>query len=1099
MGRDGSVDWGDYDNDGDLNLALSGAGLERALIYQNQGNDTFSVLPYEDLPSVVNSAIAWGDYDLDGDLDLLIAGQEGSQTLTEIWENTNPVIAFSQANYNVAENAGTLNIGVQLDQVLAEDIAVNYSSSNGTASAGSDYSAINGSLSIPAGSTSANFTLSITDDALPEGDEALILSLSNPISVALGMPYTATVTIVDDEILGSVSISPTSVNVGEDGTTDTYSLVLGSEPSSDVTITLSPDGQTQVSSSTLTFTSANWQTPQTVTVSAVDDAFIEGLHSETITHSVSSGDGDYNGLSVISVTVDITDNDGANVIISPTTLSLVKGSADSYEVVLTSEPTAPVTVSLGLGGEAQISVSSLTFTDATWDIAQTVLVTATDDALVEGVHNETITHSVSSGDGVYNGISINTITANINDDDNAGISITPTDLNLDKSNVATTANYSVTLTSEPTANVDITITTDGETSIDPTSLNFTSGTWNTTQVVTVTVIDDEDVEGPHIGTISHTVSSGDGNYNNFSASDVLANISDDDGVYENVSEAISYTMVYAVDIPTNADYDSGSPTYFIDNSASIGTFDRIAYYMVLSDSWVYASMPAYTSTVAHIGVPVQSLGITVTAITTDMNIYYKGGGSDLGVKGGLEFWPHAYATDSRPEVQTEGGGSSGLGSIYDWNDTYLPASPTYSGSLQIGHYKTTAETKCCTVLAWNNWDSPAVDDVGINGTYYVGAPTTADFTNFANATDYTTRTLYVLVRETPVVREPVVSRVPQAQAQISPEKLAEYDALIASLAPADDITGRSAITGTNETDIADVPENITVIGAQSSIRSAETGGGFKISGNSQSRGVYQRANTSLGVSTVLTPTFPAAITSTNALSIAGFIASDQEVDAVDVTINGASIYNPSYGAGITQTLWATTWTPPGEGIYTVEAELTNGNSQTVLDETDTKLYVDLNAPELSLTTERISLANYQSGRFVLTGLATDTLGLVQVQAKVADGDWQTAKLSTTPEGVTVTGYYTATLFIDNTTALTNTSYTVTLRVTDRGGRRVDLQQVLPADTVAPALTGLSLMAEGQAVQPGETIDWAATRTHFAQRKSYLRRSIGTYHQRYPKL
>jgi len=60
----------------------------------------------------------------------------------------------------------------------------------------------------------------------------------------------------------------------------------------------------------LTFTPENWDVPQMVTVSAVDDSVVEGTHTAVITHSAASADAGYNGIVVADVTVSIGDNDG---------------------------------------------------------------------------------------------------------------------------------------------------------------------------------------------------------------------------------------------------------------------------------------------------------------------------------------------------------------------------------------------------------------------------------------------------------------------------------------------------------------------------------------------------------------------------------------------------------------------------------------------------------------------------------------------------------------------------------------------------------------------------------------------------------------------
>ncbi|HSW54406.1 MAG TPA: FG-GAP-like repeat-containing protein [Ignavibacteriaceae bacterium] len=69
-----SVAWGDYDNDGDLDILLTGAGVGPSKIYRNNGNNSFTEQTGISLTAVSYSSVAWGDYDNDGDLDILLTG-----------------------------------------------------------------------------------------------------------------------------------------------------------------------------------------------------------------------------------------------------------------------------------------------------------------------------------------------------------------------------------------------------------------------------------------------------------------------------------------------------------------------------------------------------------------------------------------------------------------------------------------------------------------------------------------------------------------------------------------------------------------------------------------------------------------------------------------------------------------------------------------------------------------------------------------------------------------------------------------------------------------------------------------------------------------
>ena len=110
-----------------------------------------------------------------------------------------------------------------------------------------------------------------------------------------------------------VTVSPTAVTATEGGATGSYTVVLDTQPSGTVTVTVG-DTSDDISASptTLTFTTVDWNTAQTVTVTADDDNVAEGEETATLTHTVTSTDSDYDGVTVVDVTVTVTDNDGAN-------------------------------------------------------------------------------------------------------------------------------------------------------------------------------------------------------------------------------------------------------------------------------------------------------------------------------------------------------------------------------------------------------------------------------------------------------------------------------------------------------------------------------------------------------------------------------------------------------------------------------------------------------------------------------------------------------------------------------------------------------------------------------------------------------------------
>lgn len=121
---------------------------------------------------------------------------------------------------------------------------------------------------------------------------------------------------------------------------------LTSQPSANVLPTLTG---TQVSTApaTLSFTSANWNVPQIVTVTATDDNIVEGAHSGSVSTSVTSSDGNYNNSTVAAISVAITDNDSAMASFAPATVSQSEASSPmAFAVTLTNPVASGVTLSV---------------------------------------------------------------------------------------------------------------------------------------------------------------------------------------------------------------------------------------------------------------------------------------------------------------------------------------------------------------------------------------------------------------------------------------------------------------------------------------------------------------------------------------------------------------------------------------------------------------------------------------------------------------------------------------------------------------------------------------------------------------------------------
>ncbi len=226
------------------------------------------------------------------------------------------------------------------------------------------------------------------------------------------------------------------LSVSEIGpTSDTYSVALVSDPNEDeVVITIVPDGQVTVDPETLTFTSADWDTAQTVTVTAIEDELIEGAHVGTITHNVASTNPLFNNV-VMTTEVQIEDKKGGALFSA--VLEVYEEFTDepnswvAYPVVLSQVPTSDVSVLFESDTEFNVDVDritaglqdTLTFTPANWDVPQDLHLSAVNDTDVEGFpgvdrdgdglgplgvefseagwHTSTITYTCSTADSNY--------------------------------------------------------------------------------------------------------------------------------------------------------------------------------------------------------------------------------------------------------------------------------------------------------------------------------------------------------------------------------------------------------------------------------------------------------------------------------------------------------------------------------------------------------------------------------------------------------------------------------------------------------------------------------------------------------------------------
>jgi len=210
---------------------------------------------------------------------------------------------------------------------------------------------------------------------------------------------------------GVIIVSGISGTTSEAGGSATFTVVLGNQPTANVSIGLSSNDTTEgtVSPASLVFTSANWSSSQLVTVTGVNDNLDDGdVAYSIITAAATSSDAKYNGLNAADVSVTNTDDDTAGITLSAISGDTTEaGGTATFTVVLNSQPSANVTIGLSSNdtSEGTVSPASLVFTSVNWNSSQLVTVTGVNDDADDGdVVYSIITAAASSSDAKYNGL-----------------------------------------------------------------------------------------------------------------------------------------------------------------------------------------------------------------------------------------------------------------------------------------------------------------------------------------------------------------------------------------------------------------------------------------------------------------------------------------------------------------------------------------------------------------------------------------------------------------------------------------------------------------------------------------------------------------------
>ncbi len=199
-----------------------------------------------------------------------------------------------------------------------------------------------------------------------------------------------------------VRVFSTSLVTAESADRQWVTVALDTQPTADVTVPLrsSDESEGTVDKASLTFTPANWNVPQYVQVSSVDDFLDDGdVAYHVIAESAVSDDDNYNNIDANDVLVTNLDNDAAVLQITPTTLTTSEaGGSATFSVVLKAQPADDVYVELHSTNQDEgiVDKQLLAFTAADWSVPQVVTVWGRDDVLVDGEQPYEIVASIRS-------------------------------------------------------------------------------------------------------------------------------------------------------------------------------------------------------------------------------------------------------------------------------------------------------------------------------------------------------------------------------------------------------------------------------------------------------------------------------------------------------------------------------------------------------------------------------------------------------------------------------------------------------------------------------------------------------------------------------
>ena len=353
--------------------------------------------------------------DLSNPTNATIADGQGIGTITDIDAPT-VAIATARPTRQTEGTGPTITFTVTLSNAADHAITVDFATVNGTALAGSDYTAQTGSLTFAAGVTTQDIVVTVLNDAIFENPEAFTVGLSNATNGSIPLTIitpTGTGTIIDDDPepdIPAFAIGDVTITEGDSGTQNmTFTVTRTGTSAVPIVLNFATSdgsalqpGDYTASTGTVTFAPGTDGT-QTFTVPITNDLVVEGSDAFTVTLTPQIPS-QVSGTSTLVATGTITDNDSATVSIATITDGAEPSANGLFRVTQSAVSATDTVISYSVDGASTATAGSdytalsgtvtILAGQTTADISLPVL----DDAIVEGTETVGVTLTSVSGD-----------------------------------------------------------------------------------------------------------------------------------------------------------------------------------------------------------------------------------------------------------------------------------------------------------------------------------------------------------------------------------------------------------------------------------------------------------------------------------------------------------------------------------------------------------------------------------------------------------------------------------------------------------------------------------------------------------------------------